>query len=224
MRAVFVTGTDTEVGKTIATAALAVAMDGATGGVHVFKAAQTGVGPDDPGDADVVRRLAGVPCSEGLRLREPLAPAAAARVQGVAAPDLARTAEQVLALDAPTVLVEGAGGVLVRLGEDWTLLDLADRVGDRVPVSFVIVARAGLGTLNHTELTVRAVRDHGHRVDGVIIGSMPADADLATRENRADLPTVTGVPLIGSLPAGAGDLDPADFRAAAPTWLATAPY
>lgn len=216
MRVVFVTGTDTEVGKTIATAALAVtARD-----VHVFKAAQTGVVPAEPGDADVVRRLAGVPCSEGLRLREPLAPATAARVEGVPAPDLARTSEQVLALEAGTVLVEGAGGVLVRLGADWTLLDLADRVAEQAPVSFVVVARSGLGTLNHTELTVGAIRDRGHHVDGVVIGSLSPEPDLATRENLTDLPAVTGVPLLGSLPAGAGGLDPAEFRAAAPGWLA----
>ena len=83
-----------------------------------------------------------------------------------------------------------------------------------------MVARAGLGTLNHTELTVGALRSRGLEPAGLVIGSWPADPDLAERCNRDDLPRLTGVPLLASIPEGAGSLGRDEFLAAAPTWSA----
>lgn len=213
-----VTGTDTGVGKTVVTAALAAILPGR---VAVVKPAQTGVRADEPGDLDDVRRLTGVEdLHEGVRLLDPLAPTTAGRCQGVDLPPVdvhAKTVEE-LAADRDRVLVEGAGGLLVGLDADGNdLADLAARLS--VPFAFVIVARAGLGTLNHAGLTVEALRARGLPIAGLVIGSWPDEPDLAEQCNLDDLPVVTGVPVIGRVPAGAGSLDRAAFRAAAPGWF-----
>jgi dethiobiotin synthetase len=113
------------------------------------------------------------------------------------------------------VLVEGAGGLLVRLDTSGgTLLDLAAELTTDLDVRVLVVVRAGLGTLNHTELTVAALRARGLDPAGLVIGSWPVEPGLAEECNRDDLPRVTGVPLVGMLPAGAGSLAAAQFRAA----------
>ena len=215
---ILVTGTDTEVGKTIATAALAAR---ATGSVAVVKPAQTGVGPDEPGDLAEVRRLTGLTeLHEGVRLRDPLAPTTAARRAQVPLPSVESQAKSIddLARSYDTVLVEGAGGLLVGLdGDGNDLSDLATHL--TVPFAFVVVARSGLGTLNHTGLTVEALRSRNLPIDGLIIGSWPAEPDLAEQCNLEDLPVTTGVPVIGRIPAGAGRLDREAFLAAAPGWF-----
>lgn len=220
MPVLVITGTGTEVGKTVVTAAVAAAALAAGRSVAVLKAAQTGVGPGEPGDAEEVVRLAGpVTAAEVARFPEPLAPATAARRSGLAPvhPDDAAEAAAKLATEHDLVLVEGAGGLLVRFdAAGGTLADVAGLL--RAPV--LVVATAGLGTLNTSELTARELRTRGLETAGVVIGSWPADADLACRCNLADLPDVTGAPLLGAVPAGAGALDPAAFRAAAPGWLA----
>ena len=217
-----VTGTDTGVGKTVVTAALAVALRRAGRSPYVVKPAQTGVTDAEPGDLATVRALAGpVPGHEGARLREPLAPDTAARVEGVELPGLAEQRDSVLAAaEEHDVLVEGAGGVLVRLGEHWDLLDLASSLSAfGRAAGFVVVARAGLGTLNHTALTVQAIQQRRLHVHGVVIGSWPAAPDLAAQQNLLDLPAMTGVPVLGRVPEGAGALDAAAFAAGVPTWL-----
>jgi dethiobiotin synthetase len=218
----FVTGTDTGVGKTVVTAALAVALQQAGRTPYVLKPAQTGVASDEPGDLEDVRRLAGpVAGHEGVRLREPLAPDTAARLEGVELPGLAAQRDAILvAAEAHDVLVEGAGGVLVHVGRHWNLLDLAQSVAHAgVPVGFVVVARAGLGTLNHSGLTVWAIQDRGLHAHGLVIGSWPAEPDVAAEQNVLDLPVQTGVSILGRIPEGAGSLGPADFAAGVPGWL-----
>jgi dethiobiotin synthetase len=208
--ALFVTGTDTEVGKTIATAALVVAARSAGLSPYVVKPAQTGVTGAEPGDLDTIRALAGnVPGHEGIRLPDPLAPDTAARLAGVELPGLADQRDAIASRAGDhLVLVEGAGGVLVNLGQHWNLLDLAASVAYAgVPVEFVVVARAGLGTLNHTALTVQAIQHRALTVAGVVIGSWPSVPDLAAEQNLLDLPLLTGVPVLGRIPEGAGALD-----------------
>ncbi|MEU9589054.1 dethiobiotin synthase [Streptomyces sp. NPDC048193] len=220
MAVLVITGTGTEVGKTVATAAVAAAALAAGRSVAVLKAAQTGVRPDEPGDAQEVARLAGaVTAAEVARYPEPLAPGTAARRAGRAPVRPGEVAEAAakLATEHDVVLVEGAGGLLVRFDEaGGTLADVAALLG--APV--LVVASAGLGTLNTTELTARELASRGLELPGVVIGSWPADPDLASRCNLADLPDVSGAPLLGALPAGAGSLAPAAFRSAAPQWLA----
>ncbi|MFI6828540.1 dethiobiotin synthase [Kribbella sp. NPDC050241] len=215
---ILITGTDTEVGKTITTAALAARV---TGSVAVVKPAQTGVGPDEPGDLAEVRRLTGLTeLHEGVRLRDPLAPTTAARRAQVPLPSVESQAKSIddLAATWDTVLVEGAGGLLVGLDDaGHDLADLASHL--TMPFTFVVVARSGLGTLNHTGLTVEALRSRGLPIQGLIIGSWPAEPDLAEQCNLEDLPVTTGVPVIGRIPAGAGRLDREAFTAAAPGWF-----
>lgn len=220
MSVLVITGTGTEVGKTVVTAAVAATALAAGRSVAVLKAAQTGVRPDEPGDAAEVARLAGaVTTAELARYPEPLAPATAARRAGRAPvhPHEVAEAAAKLATEHDLVLIEGAGGLLVRFDPTGgTLADAARLLS--APV--LVVAPAGLGTLNMTELTARELRSRALDLAGIVIGSWPAAPDLASRCNLADLPDVAGAPLLGSVPAGSGALSPAAFRAAAPHWLA----
>ncbi|WP_328556874.1 dethiobiotin synthase [Streptomyces sp. NBC_00358] len=219
MTVLVITGTGTEVGKTVVTAAVAATALAAGRSVAVLKPAQTGVGPDERGDADEVARLAGAVTTLELgRYPEPLAPATAARRACLAAVSAQSAAEAAakLATEHDLVLVEGAGGLLVRFDdEEGTLADVAGLLD--APV--LVVASAGLGTLNTTELTARELRRRELDFAGVVIGSWPDSPDLAMCCNLADLPAVSGAPLLGAVPAGAGSHSPADFRAGAPGWL-----
>jgi dethiobiotin synthetase len=219
----FVTGTDTEVGKTVVTAALATIFASRGSSVAVVKPAQTGVGPDDQGDLDEVRRLAGdLDVGEGVRLSHPLAPDTAAALAGVELPSLCDQRDLVLdaAADHDVVLVEGAGGVTVNLGKAFGLLDIASLVAETGQrLEWIVVARAGLGTLNHTNLTVWAIQQRGFSVQGIVIGSWPNDPGLAELHNRNDLSRHSGVPVLGAVPEGAGSLDPAAFRRQAVDWI-----
>ncbi|MFB7939457.1 dethiobiotin synthase [Streptomyces sp. NPDC056049] len=222
MSIVVVSGTGTEIGKTVVTAAVAAAAVAAGRSVAVLKPAQTGLTPEERGDADEVVRLSGAKASAELaRYPEPLAPATAARRAGMAAvgPSQVAEAARALAEEHDLVLVEGAGGLLVRFDEDGgTLADAARLLG--APV--LVVAPAGLGTLNSTALTAEALRARGIEQLGVVVGSWPAAPDLAALCNLADLPESAGAPLLGAVPEGSGALDPAAFRAAAGGWLAPA--
>ncbi|MEV6139741.1 dethiobiotin synthase [Nocardia sp. NPDC051990] len=216
MSVLFVTGTSTDVGKTVVTAALAATALAAGRSVAVCKPAQTGVTPGEPGDLAEVERLTGVTRTlEIARYPDPLAADTAALRSGQPLLTLSETAAAIDSLaEADLTLVEGAGGLLVRLGE-FTLLELAQKLD--APV--VVVAAAGLGTLNHSELTTRALSSAGVRCAGLVIGSWPDDPGLAEQCNRADLPRITGVELVGVVPAGAGAWDRERFCAAAPGWF-----
>ncbi|MER8032707.1 dethiobiotin synthase [Streptomyces bauhiniae] len=219
MPVLVITGTGTEIGKTMVTAAVAASALASGRSVAVLKPAQTGVRPDERGDADEVARLAGpVTARELARYPDPLAPATAARRSGlppVHPHDVAEAAAK-LATDHDLVLVEGAGGLLVRFDPAGnTLADAAALLN----APFLLVAPAGLGTLNATELTARELKRRELELTGVVIGSWPPSPDLATRCNVTDLPEVAGAPLLGALPQGTGTLPPPDFRHQAPTWL-----
>ena len=156
MSILIVSGTGTEIGKTIVTAAVAALAAARGGGVAVVKPAQTGMAPGEPGDLAAVSRLAGVrDTHEYARYPDPLSPAAAARLSGLPALSLGQVASDIrkLSEDRALVLVEGAGGLLVRYDEEGaTLADLARDLG--APV--LVVADPRLGTLNHTALTLES--------------------------------------------------------------------
>ncbi|WP_030771091.1 dethiobiotin synthase [Streptomyces sp. NRRL F-2664] len=221
MSVLMVSGTGTEIGKTVVTAAVAAAAVAAGRSVAVLKPAQTGVGPQEPGDAAEVVRLAGpsVTASELARYPEPLAPDTAARRAGLPtlAPAQIAEAARRLAEDHDLVLVEGAGGLLVQFDEAGHTLADAARLLD---APTLIVAQAGLGTLNSTTLTAEALRARGLAPLGVVVGSWPHSPDLAARCNLADLPRSSRLPLLGAVPEGSGTLEPDLFRAEAPSWLA----
>ncbi|MEV1021941.1 dethiobiotin synthase [Streptomyces sp. NPDC050264] len=220
MNVLVVTGTGTEIGKTVTTAAVAAAAVRAGRSVAVLKPAQTGLAPGEPGDADDVVRLAGpavTPLELG-RYPEPLAPGTAAARAGLPPVRPAQVAEaaEKLAASHDLVLVEGAGGLLVHFdARGSTLADAARLLG--APV--LVVAQAGLGTLNSVQLTAEALRARGLVQAGVVIGSWPREPGLAERCNVGDLPKVAGAALVGAVPAGAGGLDGAAFRARAARWL-----
>lgn len=220
MAIVVITGTGTEVGKTVATAAVAAASLGQGLSVAVLKPAQTGVAEGEAGDAAEVARLAGaVTAVELARYPEPLAPATAARRsrrQTIGPEEIAEAAAKLAAVH-DVVLIEGAGGLLVRYDEQGsTLADAARLLRARI----LLVAPAGLGTLNATALTAEALHARKLSCLGVIIGSWRPEPDLAERCNIADLPQAADAPLLGALPEAAAALSPAAFRASAPDWLA----
>lgn len=222
MSVLFVTGTGTEIGKTVTTAAIAAAALAQGRSVAVLKPAQTGVTAHELGDAAEVERLAGpVTTSELARFPEPLAPATAALRAGLppVGPQQIADAAAKLAASHDLVLVEGAGGLLVRFDADGHTLADAARLAE-APV--LVVVQSGLGTLNATALTALALRTYGLDSPGIVVGSWPADPDLASRCNLADLPEAAGAPLLGLIPEGSGTLPPSAFRAASPDWLAPA--
>jgi dethiobiotin synthetase len=215
-----ISGTGTGVGKTITTAAVAALARARGQRVAVVKPVQTGEPPGVPGDLAVVAALAAVDDGHELaRYPDPLSPEAAARMAGQPPLDLRRAADHIagLAEDRDLVLVEGAGGLLVRYDPaGTTLADLAAMLD--APV--LVVTAAGLGTLNHTALTLEALATRKLACAGVVVGSWPADPGLAERCNLDDLVTVAGGPLAGLLPEGLGDVEPDVFLAAARRGLA----
>ncbi|MFH9349663.1 dethiobiotin synthase [Kitasatospora sp. NPDC017646] len=222
-RILFVTGTNTDVGKTVATAAVASAALRAGRKVAVLKPGQTGVAPGEPGDAAEVARLAGeLTVRELARYPEPLAPDTAARRSGLPrlSPSEVVTAVADLAVTHDLVLVEGAGGLLVRYDDQGrTLADQARAVLDAgLPAEVLLIASAGLGTLNIVALTAEALAARELPLAGVLVGSWPADPGLAERCNLADLPRSAGAPLLGALPERAGAAE--DFASVALASLA----
>ena len=222
----FVTGTDTDVGKTIAAAALTCALAALPSppksslSVAVDKPTQTGVMPGEPGDMDEVARLSGVRfVTEGIRLRAPMAPVAAAALESATLPALGEHVDRIhrLIRSHDRVVVEGAGGILVQLDRfGHTLADLAAAFGQ--DAAAIVICRSGLGTLNHTDLTLEALRNRGIPVAGVIIGSWPNDPSDIELDNRRYFESLD-VPLLGAIPEGSSRLDPAVFRKNAADWL-----
>ena len=210
MSVLVVTGTNTDVGKTVVTAAIAAL---ASGSVAVVKPAQTGVAPGEPGDLAEVGRLAGVTSlHEFTRYPDPLSPHHAAARSGLPPLDVAAAVKGIgkLATEHDLVVVEGAGGLLVSFDPaGTTLLDVARELAATV----VVVTLPGLGTLNHTALTLRALA--GVDVAGVVIGRWPQRPGLADRCNVADLAEAG---LLGVLPDGLAAVE--DFPAAARSALA----
>lgn len=212
---VFVTGTDTGVGKTAVAAGLIEALRAQDVDVRPLKPVETGAPADRawPEDAGCLAGAAGLADVEPstvcpVRFEEPLAPSVAARRadRPIDLATLDAAVDRVRA-EAELALVEGAGGLLVPVTEDATMADLAARW--QLPV--LIVARSGLGTLNHTALTVERARAHGLEVLGVVLNRWPEDPDVATRTNPAELERLTEVPVLGRLPE-LPDVDTAEGR------------
>lgn len=194
----FVTGTDTGVGKTVASAALALQARADGLSVAYFKPVQTGVLPEQPGDADFVRTVTGVDAHEGLRFPEPLAPAVAADAAGatVDTESLRRQARE-LAESLDLLIVEGAGGLLVPLSHSVDMAAFAAGLD----AELVVVARPSLGTLNHTALTLEAARIRGFD-PRIVVAGWPETPGLTETTNLDALGRMA--PLIGVVPVIAG--------------------
>ncbi len=201
MRGLFVTATDTGVGKTeVSCALLAEARAGGLDAIGM-KPAQSGEAPGEPSDAErLVAACEGAEPLEAVcpyRFAAPLAPAVAARLEGRAV-SMGRILDAARALAArhPAILVEGAGGLLVPLTERETYADLAVALG--LPV--VLVARAGLGTVNHVALTVEALRRRGLALAAIVLNrTVPVD-DPSVPHNAAEIARLTGCEPVATLP------------------------
>ncbi|MEZ4280529.1 MAG: dethiobiotin synthase [Myxococcota bacterium] len=210
MRGLFVTGTDTGVGKTFVTTALARALRAAGVDVGVMKPIETGVPGDGPQDALALRLAAGVDDPIELicpvRFALPASPEAAAKAENRTVPLAAiREAHQALARRHAFLLVEGAGGLLVPIDAETDMADLARELA----LPLLVVARPALGTVNHTRLTLEAARSRGLPVLGVVIShsSPAAAANEGDRLNLEGLVERLGDDLIGEVghaPGGAG--------------------
>lgn len=198
MRGVFVTGTGTEVGKTVVAAAIARDLGAAGRSVAVFKPALTGL--DDPGEHDheLLRRAAGSGQSDDeispYRFRRPLSPHLAAELAGVTIdPDRLLATARAAGAGADVLVAEGVGGLLVPLRIDYLVVDLARDLG--LPV--VIVASPGLGTINHTLLTLEAARAAGLDVACVVLTPWPEAPNDVQRSNRETIAAVGSVRVAG---------------------------
>jgi dethiobiotin synthetase len=201
MRGLFVTATDTGVGKTeVACALLAAARARGLDAVGM-KPAQSGVLPGEPSDAERLREACGaIEPLEAMcpySFAAPLAPAVAARVEGTEV-SFARVLEAARALAArhAAIVVEGAGGLLVPLTEREAYADLARALG--LPV--LVVARAGLGTVNHTALTVEALRARALAVAGIVLNRTAPVDDPSVPHNAAEIARLTGILPVATLP------------------------
>jgi dethiobiotin synthetase len=193
---IVVTGTDTDVGKTVFAAGLAGAL-----GARYWKPVQAGL--DGGTDAETVARLARVETlPEAYRLATPCSPHRAAEIDGV-------TIDPALlvppAIDGPLV-IEGAGGALVPVTRDLLFADLFARW--QLPV--VIVARTALGTINHSLLTIEALRSRGVPIHGIAFTGDPVP------DTEATIPVIGGVRVLGRLPR----LDPLTPEALAQAFAA----
>ncbi len=174
-------------GKTVVAAALVLGLRQRGVRAVGFKPVETGIDSDEVADSFVLRAASGqespllLPL---LRLREPLAPAVAAERAGSAFdPDAAGSRIQALRAAGYSLVVEGAGGLLVPLAWGFTALDLAVQSG----LDAVVVARAGLGTLNHIALTLEALARRNVRVQAVVLNGQGDPPDLAEATNPAAL-------------------------------------
>lgn len=192
-RGVFVTGTDTGIGKTLTSAVLARAW-----GADYWKPLQTGVA-SEPADTDTVVALAGLGPARihapHAVLRLPLSPLAAAREEGVT---LDMAAIRLPATRAPLV-VEGAGGLMVPITEDAFMIDLAAQLG--LPV--VLAARSTLGTINHTLLSLQALRARGLPVAGVVMSGPLSAGNKADIERLGRVRVLLEIPLLAQADADA---------------------
>jgi len=215
---IFVTGTDTGVGKTLVARALITGLRKAGWTLGAMKPIETGVEGDGPLDAIALRDAAGV--------TDPLETICPQQFALPAAPNVAAAAENrevdLAAIDAAyervtagrdLVIVEGAGGLLVPIRDDWTMAELARRLG----LPLLIVARARLGTINHTALTLAVAASKKLPVLGVVISHVGGPLSPADTSNLLGLKRLLGEQLIGEIPplgpAESAPLDAIDFDA-----------
>jgi dethiobiotin synthetase len=191
-RRLVVCGTDTDVGKTLVSAWLVQGL-----GARYWKPVQSGL--EQGGDSATVRGLLDLPAErllpEAYRLSAPVSPHWAAERDGVA------IEPERLALpagDGPLV-VETAGGLLVPLGRDWLQIEQLRRWG--LPV--VLVARSGLGTLNHTLLSLEALRTRAIPVLGLVLNGPPHPDNPRTLEQLGGVPVLAQLPRLAALNAAA---------------------
>jgi dethiobiotin synthetase len=200
MTRLIICGTDTDVGKTVVSAMVVQGL-----GASYWKPVQSGL--EDGGDSATVQRLIQLPAerllSEAYRLEAPVSPHWAAERQGL---QLEPERLELPAVAGPLV-VETAGGLLVPLRRDWLQIEQVARW--QLPV--LLVARSGLGTLNHTLLSLEALRQRRIPVLGLVLNGPPHP------DNPRTLEQIGGVPVLAELPR----LDPLDAASLQQIWLSS---
>jgi dethiobiotin synthetase len=202
-KGIFITGTDTGVGKTFVAIGLLKAMKEMGYNVCPMKPVETGCGTFNGRlvPADALKLVCAIEADEPLKLinpyrfKQPLAPAVAAELEGavIRKQDIFSVYKQ-LSKKYDLTIVEGAGGIMVPVYKKYLFLDLIKDLN--LPV--IIVARPGLGTINHTLLTIEAARNKGLRILGVIFNhSVKIKNDLSVRTNPDVIEKLGGVPLLG---------------------------
>jgi len=203
MRA-FITGTDTGVGKTYVTALLTRALR--TAGLDTVALKPLCCGSRE--DVEILCAAAGGELTSDqvnpIWLRTPVAPLVASREEGLSISlEVLAVWFREISVARKSVLVEGAGGWLVPVGDRTTVADLAEKLA--LPVIVVVANR--LGCLNHTLLTLESIRARGLKCDGIILNSMSGAPDDATQTNREILVELAGVPLLFEIAHGQNSLD-----------------
>jgi dethiobiotin synthetase len=199
-KGLFITGTDTGVGKTIVAAGLAASLANSGMDIGVMKPIETGFSLRSS-DAVFLKKIAGVKDSLDsicpYRLKHPLSPFTAAQIENVSI-GLERIARayEVLLQNHQALLVEGAGGLLVPITREKMMADLALYL--KLPI--LIISRTGLGTINHTLLSVEVARQRGIEVAGVIFNHLGPRRGLAERTNPSVIRHFIDVPILGEIP------------------------
>jgi dethiobiotin synthetase len=196
-RGVFVTGTSTEVGKTVVAAAIARTLAAAGRRVHVFKPVVTGLDEEGETDHDLLRRAAGSAQADAeiapYRYGPPASPHLAAALAGEQIdPGRLRDAARAAGDGADFLVCEGVGGLLVPLSLSYSVRDLAADLA----YPLVVVAPPGLGTINHTLLTIDSARAAGLAVAAVVLNPWPTDPSAIERDNREAVAALRDLPVL----------------------------
>jgi dethiobiotin synthetase len=221
VRGVFVTGTDTGVGKTVLAGAICAALAQRGESVAAFKPVVTGLDeePDDwPRDHELLARATGRRPEDvaPYLFGPPVSPHYAAELAGVPVEPARLVRMARAAADAGDTLVcEGVGGLLVPLTPGYLVRDLALDLG----LPLVVAARTGLGTINHTLLTVEAARAAGLSVAGVVMTPWPEEPEPIEASNRATVERLARLPVSGLPPTDPGSLGAAGAALPLDDWL-----
>jgi dethiobiotin synthetase len=196
--AIFITGTDTSVGKTVVTACLAYCLSKNLEKVSVVKPVQTGTSSQRVLDIEFIYKVLNKEFVFSQHcyysFADPLSPKTAS--------DLAKTTIDTQKLRSETtkqitsndvVLIEGAGGLLVPLNADYLMADLARDLQSPI----IIVTRPGLGAINHTLLTVESAISRELQILGIVINNFPPDPGDCEKTNPSEIVRLTGIPVIG---------------------------
>ncbi|MEE9504321.1 MAG: dethiobiotin synthase [Thermodesulfobacteriota bacterium] len=204
-KGIFITGTDTEVGKTLIAGGMAGVWVKRGKCIGVMKPVESGCVRSDnglqPQDALFLKEMSAsadeLELINPYRFEHPLAPSIAAELEGIEIDlkEIERIYRQ-LERAHDLMLVEGAGGLLAPVYKTFTAADLIKRLD----IPLVVVAKNVLGTINHTLLTVEYARNNGLTVLGVIINNLDTNSDLATKTNPQIIKELSGLPLLGVVP------------------------
>ncbi len=200
---IFITGTDTDVGKTVVTAGIAAVMQCLGYTVGVYKPVQSGAEEKDnvlvSPDLEFVKSIdSNIITTVSYNLTDPVVPSLAATLDGINI-DINKIKHdyELLKSNCDFVIVEGAGGILVPFSDNLFMKDLP-KILD---LSVLIVARPSLGTINHTLLTIEAIKSRGLKLLGVVISGYPTDTeDIAIKTAPEIIAKISGEKIIGVLP------------------------